>query len=1423
MRVILRVFRSGVLNNLLFFFWLIAANAWSANVRELEPKELFAFDFNALEMQFDSERECAYLNDSDANRVLKISLKNGAILAEVAFTNQVVYATTSPNGERLYAGFWTDDFAAKAGYVAEFNLNTFEVAAFFPVSVRPTFLVATDQRQVIVSDSGDGVVPIKAYSAVTGAELGSRELNGAWYGSTMTMSPSQTALYIVPIDARFPSSCMLVQRFHPVTGAISDPFILPFQNNYCGSWNDNLSGSWWLPGNRILLSNGHVLDVASDPVVLTFRRRLEGPPSYMAVVDSSNGALFAISRGGLSQVHQHHIETLNHGASFALPNTGAYYWAGGSSDRLFFGRVEARRTFLEVYANPAAGGATNRPPVPEFTVFPSTPSTVDFIQFDASTSQDDNTGTEHLVFRWDWNSDGTFDTGWSSSPQAIHRFNIAGTHYVTLEARDRFGAIGTGTQSVVVRLESDFGRAPTVSHPPFQLPFEFAGAAMHPEQPLLYVLDGENKRLAVINLSNGFIEREFQFDDTPLAAVVMPGAQRLFVSTQRQGGTNAFLAEFQTEPLAKLREIPLPMAVSRMVPVDHDRLVLGGNSGGALQFQMYLRATETFGNALPVPVDLVGLAVNSAGNRVYVADPRWFGRSSEVALDPDGTLSVLSTLPLTCGTGEFFMLPENDWILRSSGVVFRPDFTIVTNLGHQVFSFAQDDSRDVFVTVDGGWWPGRLHMYSSRNAEHLGSYSLARLGSLFARAGWVYSMASHAGQTIIERRLLPSTPENNLPPQVTIISPEDGTVVQEHETVDIQLDGFDLDGDIMAITVFANEMTLFSGTDGSWTPPAYGSYHLTAVATDNFGLASTSAPVRIHVNFPPTISLSSSGGDVWTLPATALLMANVHDVDGSIDRVILYSYGEILEVRTNAPFVFLIPLTTVGPHSFWAEAIDNDGAISVAETLTVHAIPLPGDHIHDAFVLGPTNHFVARVSNATATREKNEPLHAGKPGARSLWWRWASPEAGTVIVSTRGSTFDTLLAVYSGSVTASYPFSGLTPVVANDDAPGNAPTSRVKFDVVAGRPYFIAVDGYEGAHGEIAFEFDFLPWKPSVVNDIFASHVSVFGSTVDVTADTRSASREPGEPLHAGNAGGRSVWWSWHPDTYGVATISTEGSDFDSVLAVYVRNQQGPLTVSNLTLVAANDDSPLGGMASEVSFYSLPSEVYYIAVDGYNGAGGIARLLIHVQPFGQRPPDNDHFINAELLIGAQASAVGWNIDATSEDGEPQHPGAAGGRSVWWHWTAPASGAVSISTKGSDFDTLLAVYVGHDLESLELMAANDDDAANPPSSRVEFIVSAGTTYRISVDGYWGARGRVNLALQLQATEVAAPRLSVIRSHGGEYELEIGLTSTQWIMIETSSNLLDWFPYIALQALPGQHRISVPEPDLTAHFFRGRMLP
>jgi subtilisin family serine protease len=138
------------------------------------------------------------------------------------------------------------------------------------------------------------------------------------------------------------------------------------------------------------------------------------------------------------------------------------------------------------------------------------------------------------------------------------------------------------------------------------------------------------------------------------------------------------------------------------------------------------------------------------------------------------------------------------------------------------------------------------------------------------------------------------------------------------------------------------------------------------------------------------------------------------------------------------------------------------------------------------------------------------------------------------------------------------------------------------------------------------------------------------------------ANREPSEPSHAGNSGGSSVWWSWTPDSSflggssGKAIVSTEGSSFDTLLAVYTGSSVGALS-----LVASNDNAP-NVQTSAVGFQAQEGVTYRIAVDGHDDATGTIRLAIRTMPFSDFNFDG----KPDLLLQDSSSYSGvWFMDS----------------------------------------------------------------------------------------------------------------------------------------------------------------------------------
>jgi hypothetical protein len=154
---------------------------------------------------------------------------------------------------------------------------------------------------------------------------------------------------------------------------------------------------------------------------------------------------------------------------------------------------------------------------------------------------------------------------------------------------------------------------------------------------------------------------------------------------------------------------------------------------------------------------------------------------------------------------------------------------------------------------------------------------------------------------------------------------------------------------------------------------------------------------------------------------------------------------------------------------------------------------------------------------------------------------------------------------------------------------------------------------------------------------------------------TVGATKDPGEPNHCGAAGGASAWYAYQPPASGRVTINTDGSDFDTVLAIYT----GPGTdFESLISVACDNDSGSNGKTSKVSFRGTSDTVYYIAVDGMGGAAGTVILNYAlnqppiISPIADQTAYEDTPVAAMTFTVDDAETAGTNLIVSGRSSNP---------------------------------------------------------------------------------------------------------------------------------------------------------------------------
>ena len=560
------------------------------------------------------------------------------------------------------------------------------------------------------------------------------------------------------------------------------------------------------------------------------------------------------------------------------------------------------------------------------------------------------------------------------------------------------------------------------------------------------------------------------------------------------------------------------------------------------------------------------------------------------------------------------------------------------------------------------------------------------------------------------------------------------------------------------------------------------------------------------------LSLKAQSGQALSAGSVTPLYVQVTDLAPVLGATVTATVAGL----TNLTFLDngLPPDVTAGDGVYSANLIVPTGTNSLTVTVDVSAAGKNPGLIGRTFpiLIPPTNdNFASRVTisstpatvtgnNRNATAEPGEHPHAGRAATKSVWWTWTAPTNGVATITTLGSDFDTILAVYTGNAV-----NALTEKASNDDF-SIFFSSQVTFAVTSGTAYQIAVDGFFGSEGNISMN---ISMSGGVTNDNFAARIPIQGINVTAYGSNLGASSEPGEPLHAGVFGGQSIWWTWTAPSNALVLVSTAGSTFSSIdyplntlLAVYQGN-----SVSNLVPIASNNDAMASQPTSRLAFLALAGQVYQIAVDSYPGGAG--NIILNLATL----PPNDNFDDRIALTGRFIETIGYNILATKEPGEPQHAGDPGGQSLWWTWTAPDSGNATVTTSGSTFDTTLGVYTGTAVNNLSLIVSNDDVSLGVIRySQVNFPVTAGTTYQIAVDGFysqvWDDTGRIDLNLTLNGSSRLG--LGGLQTNGG-FQFTVSGEPDRLYVIQSSTNLIDWLP-ISTNRLSGK-TFTFTDPTVT----------
>lgn len=1418
------------------FLWLAMSAAEWVSVRgqlaPLEPISSYQLPYACSQVVvLPGGREFVGV-DYTGNRVVRVQLASGELVGEFGFTNRIARIAVTPDGRRLYVGLTTlpnpcrtTEPATQEGLLSEIDLRAGTPPVFLPIGVDPFDLVALDRRVVAVSSCSGQAAGLVAYDLATGELLGRAPL---FARSPLTLHPDQQRIYAA--DNPWPDFALA-------------RFDIPSSGGPPVASTRRAVGSqpqlWFLPGaDRMVTQDNQVFELSTDAGAdLKPVSRLPGEWCFGYAPWPDLGVLYRLSQGpvlGTLALDTFHLKWLSPLRHELLRGELAQIFATASGLCLVhFGETD--RTRVEFFAS----FPTNAPPVASFVVRPEgSISTYSDVRLDASGSTDqlDAPGAG-LLFRWDLDGDGSFETDYETNSVRLLRFRSPGLHSIGLEVMDGSGATDRVRRTLEVVDNSDHG-LPGEPHEPWVINQEVRDGVFDEAGGWFYGT-GVRGDLLKLSLRDGLVARRWEFDSPlrPHALAMMPGARRLYVGLEVPGSEEGgYLAEFDLAAAVKIQEYPVRPFPAMLVASPDGIVAI--HSGGLRNatLAMYRAA---FGERLD-ETELRGgvrLAIHPEGRMlVAVGDG-----VDTLSLDP-ATGHLGEMVPLGFGlagttVGRPVFLPGGTNVIFPNGQLY-PCTTTSIDTGTPPRFVGLDQLRDAVTLAD----RGLMALINESTIVWLRYPGLTQLvvrpaPAVTTAAGTFGGKLALAAAEPDRTRILvlnpPATsPGENQSPAVELIEPADGLVMIAPADITLEADARDDDGAVRSVTFLIDGREWLYLEPASpvqtryraiWNNPGLGEHVVKVRVEDNLGAITESPGTRVIYNLAPTVRFASpQEGETILTPTNLVLEVQADDPDGRLERVEFFLAGSNsrawLGTLTNAPYRLVLTNFIAFDGNFMVQAVDDRGSTCTAMIRPVLRGPEGDDYRRPFPTAGSA--FNARSVNDNATVQSGEPLFRDPTVANSIirtlhhsqWWTWTAPTNGLVTLSTLGSSFDTLLAVYllPGTV-----------VAANDDAPGAAPASRVKFTATQGMTYLLGVGGAQtNESGTLLLSLQLTPLPDTGVptNDRFANRATLAGTTNSVARinSTAAASAEVGEPSHAGNAPRHSVWWTWRSPGRGQVSMSTQGSDFDTVLAVY----RGSVLTS-LVPFAANDDASPTVKSSRLDFQETTASgsTYVIAADGFGGAVGSLVLTVRWEPAPDSPgPPNDDFANATAIQGPLLTLIGSTTQATVEPGEPAHlpGGAAPHASVWWRWTSFGDNPVYlICTAG--YPHALAAYTGSKWDELRQVGNAASTAVNGTTHRavVNFFARAGIEYRIALDAI-GSAGAFELNLNGTMPLEQPVLLWAQPAPGQAPQLRIRIGRPSTINLEESQDLRSWKTLDRLY-IPNETTLAIPL-DTSTRFLR-----
>ncbi len=446
--------------------------------------------------------------------------------------------------------------------------------------------------------------------------------------------------------------------------------------------------------------------------------------------------------------------------------------------------------------------------------------------------------------------------------------------------------------------------------------------------------------------------------------------------------------------------------------------------------------------------------------------------------------------------------------------------------------------------------------------------------------------------------------------------------------------------------------------------------------------------------------------------------------------------------RANTQGIDLM-LTAGTTYTIMGAAFISTPATTQQYTLNVAVVPpVPNDEFANATQIASLPFSVEQNIYASTVSASDPKISCGYsyyPDYRnSVWFQYTPSVDQIVMVNAEGSTLSADVAVFTGNQ------GSLTEQVCNY----SGADTLSAFSAHAGVTYsiLIARDGLEPLtiFGELVLN---LFTVPEVANDDFANATIVSGLPFEQTIDVYGATSDPADPglrdycLYSDpQAYPNTVWYRYVPTTDHALSISTDGSDYRTLMGVYT------LDGSTLVDYACSGGAYLStGVQAGVTYY-----VMIASADNTDRLPLDHSALLHVR-FDAPPVPNDLRQDATIVDSFPFSVEQNVYGSTLSPGDPEDCTTNfQSNSVWFSYTPSLSQGIILDATTSDYDAAVKIYTQGAGDTLIAQGCGIGSVGLQVQSGIPYLIMVS---RLEGDGQPALQPADKLRLQITTPVVA----------------------------------------------------------------------